>query len=115
MAQSLLGLIARRPLRLTKDEAEDRLTEVFAAVLAHPECNGLAAFVVLGWLGSALHDERLSNRGALAAIREQLAAGGWMVRVSTQLVVSADGQTRRPDLELVFTSPERPDLLSGSR
>ena len=112
MAQSLLGRIARRPVRLTKDEAEDRLTEVVAAVLAHPECPGLAGFVVLGWLKSALHDERLSNRGALAAIREQLAAGGWMLRVNTQLVVSADGRTRRPDLELGFTSPDRPDLTA---
>ena len=109
--QSLLGRIARHPLRLAKNESEDRLTELFAAILEHPECDGLAVFVVLGWLKSALHDQRRVNGDQIRLFRDELAAGTWTLRVRTQLIVSADGRPRRPDLELVFEYPDRPPLV----
>jgi hypothetical protein len=111
LVQSFLGQIARRPLRPAKNEAEDRLTELFAAVLAHPECDGLAVFIVRGWLDSAINEDRPSNRSALGLLREQLGTGEWRVRVRTQSVVSVGTRRRRPDLELAFESCGRPDLV----
>ena len=85
-----------------RDEAEDRLTEVFAAVLAHPECTGAARSVCVGWLREARLQLRLSNGPALEEIGRRLAEGEWETLVLTQFVVSVAGRRRRPDLVFDF-------------
>lgn len=110
MAHGLLGRIARHPLRPGRNQAEDRLTEVFAAILAHPECRGLAELVVGGWLELAIRQVDLINRAALEALRQELSHGLWDLRVITQLVVAAPEQRRRPDLVLRFESGSQSPL-----
>lgn len=105
MDPGFFGRIARHPRRLDRDEAEDRLTEVFAAVAAHSECQGLETFVVCGWLEDALAHSTPGRAGLEALLVELTRNDSELVAVSTQVQILAGGRRRRPDLELVFSTP----------
>jgi len=58
------------------------LTEVFAAVLDHAACGGLAQFVARRWLEVARRRGQLSPDGLL--LLELLSSGEWVSRVLTR-------------------------------
>ena len=111
MTGSLLGRIARHPRRPGRDEHEDRLTEVFAAVLDHPDCSGLSQFMVAGWLQLELKKAVAVDRDRLERLRQDLTEGDWQCEVRTQVFTTVEQQNRRPDLELRLTQRGRRDVL----
>lgn len=103
MGAALFGRIARHPLRVGLNEAENRLTEIFAAVLVHRECDGLAVLQACDWLQQAVEQDGMAGQEALRRALELLSADGAQLRrVNTQIFTAVAGRKRRPDLELVF-------------
>jgi hypothetical protein len=111
VARTLIGRIARHPSRPGRDEREDRLTEVFASVLDHPECSGLAQFVVEQWLRDELRNDDVVERDRFERLVEQFGQGDWQCRVRTQVFSTIEEQNRRPDLELRFSRRGSRDIL----
>jgi hypothetical protein len=112
MSRGLLTQIARYPRHVGQDEAENRLTEVFAAVLSHAECRGLPEFVVAGWLREAASSPRLANRTELARLAAAISSQRLFdVRISTQVAASAGGRKRRPDLQISLTNAVQEILI----
>lgn len=112
MSESLFGRIARHATSPSRDPREDRLTEVFAAVLGASQAIGLARYVASRWLTgdeatAAYAAERLRRLGALLDESE----GDWSCSVRTQLGVRTKTEGRRLDLALHF---ERHDAASSS-
>ena len=110
MGSSLFGRIARHPRREGSDEREDRLTEVLAAVLAHPACEDLGWFLAKAWLNAAF-ERHLACSEAIELLRASFEVRPVPCVVRTQFVVHADGRVRRPDLELRFHAPLGPDVV----
>jgi hypothetical protein len=106
-----LGRIARHPLGLGRDAAEDRLTEVFAAVLEHPACAGLAQFVTSGWVNAALKFHASDAILGLSQLLGELQAHDWLCDVETQVSITVEGQRRRPDLQMRFSRADARDIL----
>jgi hypothetical protein len=91
--------LASRPYRADRDEREDRLTEIIAAVLDHDSCAALAAHVVRGWfeaIAAGRAGDIPHQRGTelLAALTD--------TRRSIQTQVWTQGGRRRLDLLLSF-------------
>jgi hypothetical protein len=93
-----------------RNEKENRLTEVVAALLDSPHCSGLAHRVASGWAEAAAKDERVAAPATFWRLRDLLSAGveSLQCRVNTQTPIVVDGEVRRPDLELVFTRRDEP-------
>jgi hypothetical protein len=118
--RSLLRRVARYGTSQSADPRENRLTEVFAAVLAHESMAGLAAHVAAGWLRSA--QERFpqdtgpalspETRVLLGVLQDGLTSDGehWKVEAATQFSFSAEDGGRRPDLILRFFGNGRASL-----
>lgn len=103
MSESVFGRIARHVTSLGRVPREDRLTEVFAAVLDSAYGNGLARHLAYSWLTSdeaadARGSERLKQMGALL----EDSGGEWTCSVTTQLESRTASVRRRPDLELLL-------------
>ncbi len=87
------------------------------AVLDSSGCKGLARHVAMAWLGNATeHHGAVKKRDRFSHLYDELAEEGrdWTCEIKTQRSIrTADGQLRRPDLELVFTdaNTQRVDLL----
>lgn len=111
MSRGLFGRIARHPLRAGRDEREDRLTEVVAAVLGHPACADLGQFLVAGWLDVTLPPDDWAASHSVGEIREAFRRDDWVCEIRTQISVTVEQQQRRPDLELRFTRPESQPVL----
>jgi hypothetical protein len=104
--RSLLGRIAKYGVSPLRDAREDRLTEIWAAVLDSCHCAGFARHVTLDWLGSAAADGPVAQRDRFRALADVLQQDGpWRCRVETQVPATLDEERRRPDLELTFTGP----------
>lgn len=99
-ATAFLSRIARRPYRGARDEREDRLTEILAAVLAQPACRRLTLGLVRGWLAAAGEE----CEGAVALLKT-LHGDDWDVRTATQVQIVYAGRVRRPDLEIRLEGP----------
>lgn len=110
MSPGFLARVARHPRRVGRDEREDRLTELLAAILDSPHCPGLARHVVLGWLSKALEDRSRAGYFDLETLRRLLAdeAEDWECLVTTQRVLVVNEGLRRPDLELRFVRRDDP-------
>ena len=96
------------------DQHEDRLTEVFAAVLSSDHSEGLARHVALGWLAAALKNTRIPINQPLEQIHDLLSDDGtaWACEARTQIEIKTSEGRRRPDLELIFTTGDerRPNV-----
>ncbi len=114
---TFFGRIARHPVGVDRNAREDRLTEVVAAVLDSPYCTGLARYVALRWLDEAgTHHHAVAERDRFSRLHGRLASERPSLdcKIKTQRSIrTADGQLRRPDLNLVFTdaNAQRVDLL----
>jgi hypothetical protein len=115
MERSLFRRIARYGVSATADPRENRLTEVFAAVLASKSVAGLARHVASGWLELAQEgfasDTGLplpaATEAQLQALRNALAdeSAAGHVEVVTQFSFdTVDAERRRPDLIMSFSS-----------
>ena len=105
MEAGFLARIARHPLRMGRDGSRRPPAEIFAAVIAHPQCDEAARFIVCGWLERALEangSARPRLEGLLSALRR---ADPCRLEVRTQFHTTAGGRRRRPDLQLVFRTP----------
>jgi hypothetical protein len=111
MTSSLFGRIARHPRRTDRDEHEDRLTEIFAAVLDQLACSGLAQHIVGSWITEALGKSGLEDALSLRAMGVRLGTREWSCDVRTQTSTVVDERRRRPDLELRFSSPGASPIL----
>lgn len=108
---SLLRRIARHGVTELRNRREDRLTEIFAAVLAHRRCPGLARHVALGWLEQASHRVVGRAREHHRALHALLTIDdAWRCAVATQVGFDSETARRRPDLELRFR-PDEHELL----
>lgn len=108
--RGFLRRVASRPYRPDRDEREDRLTEIVAAVLEHPECDAVAPYLVQGWLSviAGRQTGPLSERALV--LMDEMARAGRLTHVLTQLPIEtvASGP-RRIDLVLIFAM-ENTDL-----
>jgi hypothetical protein len=104
--QGLFRRIASRPFRSERDEREDRLTEIFAAVLRHRECASLAPYLVRGWLEYiAAERTRLPRECGAALLLNFVPREREPAFVETQTAIRED--RRRPDMTLDFTTTAR--------
>jgi hypothetical protein len=103
MPTGLFGRIACHPVGVGRNEHEDRLTEVLAAVIDHHECPDLAQFLVSRWIQLELDSEHHVPGAELRELRDRLQDGDWDCEVKTQTWVAVDGGWRRPDLLLLFS------------
>lgn len=106
VSPSLLRRIAAYGVSPSKNPRENRLTEVFAAVLQSKYCPDLARHIAVGWLAQAIQqrpgDRRLDEmRRSLTDPRDR-----WTQSITTQLVLRDEIQPRRPDLAVIFGSPQ---------
>jgi len=108
---TLFGRLARHPRTLGREEGEDRLTEVLAAVLDHPACIGLAQWVVRGWLEAGLNGQKHGDVARHKRLLDSLATEDRACTIRTQFFVTAAGRKRRPDLELRFATPGEADIV----
>jgi hypothetical protein len=105
MPDTLLGTIARHPLRREVDEHENRLTAVLGAVLRHEAMSGVCVFLLDGWLSAAAKQNLAGLR--IERLRERLASGnGWHTSVRTEAALVVDDQPRRVDLEIRLQSSD---------
>jgi hypothetical protein len=111
VSRSLFGRIARHPVGLARNASEDRLTEIFAAVLEHPACAGLAEFLTSGWIEAVLKFDQPGTIPGLSLVRGELKAHDWLCDVETQVSITVEGQRRRPDLLLRFSRSDARDIL----
>jgi hypothetical protein len=109
MTSTLFGRIARHPRIPGRDSREDRLTEVFAAVLDHEVCTGLAQYVVRGWLKGAWQANKLAPEGS--HVLASLSHGEWSCMVRTQVHTSVGDHIRRLDLALRFSASDAEDIV----
>ena len=107
-----IARIARHGVSTDRDQREDRLTEICAALFEDPHCRGLAWHVVMQWLEAA------ENKGVgecgrkLAATRSLLARepDSWSCTVRTQVRSIVEDHVRRADLVLSFTRSVEAEL-----
>lgn len=120
MSGGFIGRIAKYPRSSNRDDRENRLTEVFAAVLASQETQGLAQALAEEWLTQAeewlirrrAEEEFLPSPADAADIAKKLlgtlqsSPTPWTVSVQTQTTVIVGAEIRRPDLMLIFSRQE---------
>lgn len=109
MPQSLFGRLARHLPTPGRDPREDRLTEVFAAVMAASGNTDLARHIALAWLTceAATVTTVCARLGAIAEILRT--PQDWRLEVCTQRFLN--GPTpRRVDLDLAFFAATDDDV-----
>jgi hypothetical protein len=112
MPTGLFGRIARHPAGVGRNEHEDRLTEILAAVMDHHECPDLAQFLVTRWIEPQPGSDRLlAGVEKLSELSDRLQDGDWDCEVKTQTRVAVDGERRRLDLLLLFRKPEERSIV----
>lgn len=92
---------ASRYRRASVDPGENRLTEVFAAVLESPNCYGLARHLLDGWLAGSFVAAESTLGGLLSSTQTR-----WETELDTQWGFFDGENRRRPDLKLRFTQSE---------
>lgn len=80
------------------DPRENRLTEILAAVLDSPHCDGLARHLAYEWLNGATQATAQSALGRLLGDPRT----PWHAAIRTQTSLFSDAGRRRPDLTMTF-------------
>ncbi len=105
--RGLIARIARHPVSPDRNDKEDRLTEICAAIFDSEPCRDLAWHITTAWLDAAQSKRPPADNGRLARLRSRLGNDprAWRCQARTQ--VRTKDSLRRPDLELWFTESDQ--------